>query len=162
MPSKSRLTPHEPTGGRTADVEIAVCGICRRKRQVAVVPPAAANPAGERIPRISRLMALAIKFDEMIARGEARDYADLARLGYVTRARVTQIMNLRHLAPEIQETILFQQEPRAQQISERSLRTIVSVDSWPEQRFLWRRLSRSFGEDEKSLPPVGCLRRGRK
>jgi hypothetical protein len=37
----------------------------------------------------------------MIERGEVRDYADLARLGYVTRARLTQIMNLLLLAPDI-------------------------------------------------------------
>ncbi len=59
------------------------------------------------IPRVTRLMALAIKFDGMIARGEVRDYADIARLGYVSRARVTQIMNLTNLAPDIQEEILF-------------------------------------------------------
>jgi hypothetical protein len=48
-------------------------------------------------------MALAIKFQDMIERGEVRDYADLARLGYVTRARITQIMNLLLLAPDLQE-----------------------------------------------------------
>src|ERR1017187_4734132 len=37
----------------------------------------------------------------MVDRGEVRDYADLAQLGYVTRARITQIMNLLHLAPDI-------------------------------------------------------------
>jgi hypothetical protein len=54
------------------------------------------------IPRISRLMALAIKFQEMVDRGEVNDYADLARLGYVTRARITQIMNLLNLSPDLQ------------------------------------------------------------
>ena len=50
------------------------------------------------LPRVTRLMALAIKFDGMIQRGEVHDFADLARLGYVTRARITQIMNLLTLA----------------------------------------------------------------
>ena len=59
------------------------------------------------IARISRLMALAIKFQDVVDRGEVTDYADLARLGHVTRARLTQIMNLLHLAPEIQEEILM-------------------------------------------------------
>jgi len=63
------------------------------------------------IPRISRLMALAIKFDGLVRHGEVRDYADLARLGYVTRARITQIMNLLNLAPDIQEEILFLPRP---------------------------------------------------
>src|SRR5437016_4923688 len=59
------------------------------------------------VPRITRLMALAIKIDDMVQRGELRDYADVARLGHVTRARVTQIMNLMNLAPDIQEHILL-------------------------------------------------------
>ena len=50
------------------------------------------------LPRVSKLMALAIRFDGLVQRGEVRDYADLARLGYVTRARITQIMNLLNLA----------------------------------------------------------------
>ncbi len=54
------------------------------------------------MPRISRLTALAIRFEGLVRRGDLRDYADLARLGCVTRARITQIMNLLHLAPDIQ------------------------------------------------------------
>lgn len=59
------------------------------------------------VPRVSKLMALAIRLEELVQRGEVRDYADLARLGYVTRARITQIMNLLNLAPDIQENLLF-------------------------------------------------------
>jgi len=58
------------------------------------------------IPRVSRLMALAIRFDGLIRAGKVRDYAELARVGRVTRARLTQIMNLLNLAPDIQEEIL--------------------------------------------------------
>ena len=53
------------------------------------------------------LTALAIRFEGLVRRGDVRDYADLARLGCVTRARITQIMNLLHLAPDIQEALLF-------------------------------------------------------
>lgn len=61
----------------------------------------------ERVPRISRLMALAIRFDELVRSGQVKDYAELARLGRVSRARITQIMNLVNLSPQIQEDILF-------------------------------------------------------
>ncbi len=50
---------------------------------------------------------------ELIREGVVTDYAELARLGHVTRARVTQIMNLLHLAPDIQETLLFLPAGRA-------------------------------------------------
>jgi hypothetical protein len=60
-----------------------------------------------RLPRIARLIALAIKFDGMLREGVVTDYADLARLGLVTRARMTQIMNLLNLALNIQKQIMF-------------------------------------------------------
>lgn len=94
------------------------------------------------VPRITRLMALAIKFIGIVRRGEVRDYADLARLGYVTRARITQIMNLLNLAPDIQEEILFL--PRTVKgrdpIRERDVRPIAAVPHWNHQRKMWARL----------------------
>jgi hypothetical protein len=89
-------------------------------------------------------MALAIKFDGIVRRGEVRDYADLARLGYVTRARITQIMNLLNLAPDIQEEILFL--PRTVKgrdpIRERDVRPIAAVPHWNRQRKMWAQLLR--------------------
>jgi hypothetical protein len=79
-------------------------------------------------------MALAIKFQEMIDRGEVKDYADLARLGFVTRARLTQIMNLTLLAPEIQEQILS-----GLPSNERSLRRVGCYPDWVSQRRIWSR-----------------------
>lgn len=94
------------------------------------------------IPRVTKLMALAIRFEGLIQRGEVRDYADLARLGYVTRARITQIMNLINLAPDIQEAVLFL--PRTVKgrdpIRERHLRPIAAVAQWNRQRKLWARI----------------------
>ena len=84
------------------------------------------------IPRLTRLMALAIKFQDMVDRGEVRDYADLARLGYVSRARLTQIMNLLLLAPDIQERVLFGIPSTGS--SERALRVVCADVYWPDQR----------------------------
>ena len=50
---------------------------------------------------------VAIRFERLIQAGAVADYAELARLGHVTRARITQIMNLRLLSPDIQERLLF-------------------------------------------------------
>ncbi len=52
-------------------------------------------------------MALAIRLDQLIRDGVVADQAELARLGHLTRARLTQIMNLLCLAPDLQEQILF-------------------------------------------------------
>jgi hypothetical protein len=87
-------------------------------------------PEPTTIPRLARLLALAIKFQAMVERGEVRDYADLARLGYVTRARLTQIMNLLLLAPDLQEQLLFS----VTTVEERRLRNVVKLVEWREQR----------------------------
>ena len=92
------------------------------------------------IPRISRLMALAIRFDRLIKAGEVADQAEIAHLGQVSRARVTQIMNLLHLAPDIQEEILFlpQTQRGRDPIREIMVRPIAAVLDWRKQRRMWK------------------------
>jgi hypothetical protein len=97
--------------------------------------------AAGQIPRITRLMALAIKFQEMVDRGEVRDYADIARLGYITRARLTQIMSLLLLAPDLQETVLFELGNGECHTSEKDLRRVVKLVLWDLQRDAWHRRS---------------------
>jgi hypothetical protein len=58
-----------------------------------------------RYPRAAQVLALALQFQEMIDSGEVRDYADLARLGCVSRERISQIMMLVWLAPDIRPWI---------------------------------------------------------
>ncbi len=95
-----------------------------------------------RVPRISKLMALAIRFDELLRNGDVEDFADLARLGHVTRARVTQIMNLLNLAPDIQEDLLFLPRVEAGRdvITEHHLRPICAMQDWRAQRSAWAAL----------------------
>src|ERR1035437_2654334 len=94
---------------------------------------------GASIPRIARLMALAIRFEGLVREGTIRDYAELARRGHVTRARMTQIMKLLDLAPDIQEQILFL--PPIRNLNERNLRRIVSTIDWREQRRMFQKLA---------------------
>src|SRR5688500_12958374 len=96
-------------------------------------PPAA--PAG-RVPKLSRLMALAIRFEILLARGEVSNMADLARFGHVSRARVTQIMNLLCLAPDLQERLLFLPlvERGRDPLKEWQVRPIAAEPSWAKQR----------------------------
>ncbi len=78
----------------------------------------------------------------MIRDGVVTDQAELSRLGHVSRARVTQIMNLLHLAPDIQEELLFLPliERGRDSILERHLRPIAAVPDWRKQRQMWREL----------------------
>lgn len=97
-----------------------------------------AVPTG-RVPRISRLMALAIHFDRMLRDGKVRDQSELARLAHVTQPRMTQIMNLNHLAPDIQEELLHLPAVAAgrNRIHERLLRNVAGQISWKSQRERW-------------------------
>jgi len=102
-----------------------------------------ALPSGNgRPPRITQVLALAIQFQDMINRGEARDYADLARLGCVTRERMSQIMELVWLAPDIQREILeFRSLSGARfPVSEVAVRKIAGLLSWQDQKVAWREL----------------------
>ncbi len=96
-----------------------------------------------RVPRISRLMALAIRFDRLIREGKVTDLSELARLAHVTQPRMTQIMNLNHLAPDIQEELLFL--PRVTNgrglVHERMLRPIAAEISLRCQQEVLREIS---------------------
>jgi hypothetical protein len=120
----------------TVDVEITIQRKQRSKAGQGERGPK--SDAVPRIPRITRLMALAIKFQDMVDSSEVRDYADLARLGFVTRARMTQIMNLLNLAPDIQEQLLV--GPALCDVRETHLRPLVKIPCWRDQRYQWSRI----------------------
>jgi len=99
------------------------------------------------IPRIARLVALAIHLEGLIREQTIPDYATVARRGRVTRARMSQIMKLLNLAPDLQEQILFM--PELPRLNERNLRPIVRRIDWHEQRRLFQELAkRSCGSQD--------------
>jgi len=115
----------------------------RRRLEEATEPKPTAPPP---LPRITRLMALAIKLDGLIASGAITDQAELARAGCITRARATQIMSLLYLAPDIQEAILDLppvtegRDP----VTERDVRPIAAELDWERQRAMWADLTPDF------------------
>jgi hypothetical protein len=92
--------------------------------------------------RIACLIALAYRFDALMKSGAVKDYAELARLGYVSRARITQIMNLLDLAPAIQVSILGVHPGNGpvKAITERRLRPILREVLWDRQMALFQEL----------------------
>jgi hypothetical protein len=123
----------------TRQIHFAVKG----HRKVAMPGPAPEppEPAG-RTPRASKLMALAIRFDELLRDGKVADQSELARLAHVTQPRMTQIMNLLHLAPDIQEEILHLPRVDAGRdpITERHLRAVTRFMNWEKQRKAWMKI----------------------
>jgi DNA invertase Pin-like site-specific DNA recombinase len=126
LPEKQSSTGQVRDRARTLAVEGATARIERSQ-----------EPA----PRITRLLALALKFERLIHQGVVKDYAELARLGQVSRARVTQIMNLLNLSVDIQEEILdwTASSSGRESIRETTIRALSSEVSWSRQRELWRK-----------------------
>ena len=126
------------------------------------VPRRQPKANGGRIPRVSRLMALAIRCEGLIASGVLRDYTELAVLGEVSKARATQLMNLLHLAPDIQEQLLFlpPETGARDRITEHHLRAVAAIVDWEEQRELFSSLCSAFSgagaPDQSSREQVSC------
>jgi hypothetical protein len=95
-----------------------------------------------RLPRVTQVLALAIHFEEMIRQGDAKDYAELARLASLCRERISQIMRLTYLAPDIQVELLYLPPTPTGRfpISETNMRSIANLLSWRDQREQWQRL----------------------
>lgn len=112
--------------------------------------------SSEEGPRISRLMALAIRFEDLIRSGEVEDHSALAALGHVTPVRISQIASLNNLAPDLQEALLFY-EPVAgdrEAIAERHVRAIALEPDWVKQREVWGML-----RAERAAATI-CIRNG--
>lgn len=115
---------------------------------------------GPRMLTLTKLMALVIRYDQLIRARHVKDRADLSQLAEVSQARVTQLMGLLLLAPDIQEEILAlpTTDQRVDPVSERDVRPIVAEPNWEKQRALWNRLVAArfqpANDLEASLPPA--------
>ncbi len=112
------------------------------------------EPQSERVPRISRMLALAIHLKGIIERKDLVNYAEIAELGHVSRPRVSQIMDLNYLAPDIQEEVLFLPEitKGRDPWQERRLRKISYELEWSRQREMWNEMVR----DAKKAINICC------
>ena len=107
-----------------------------KKKQAQKAKP----PIVGRTPRIAKLMALAIRFEGLIADGTVSDYSELAELAQVSRTRITQIMNLNLLAPELQETLLFlpQVQIGRDKLTLADLQSVALESNWGMKRKNWK------------------------
>jgi hypothetical protein len=121
-------------------VSFQTVGRCGRKALPAGTDQPSVPPG--RVPRVSRLMALALRLDELVRTGQVASYSALAALGQVTRARISQIVSLLHLAPDIQEAILFLPPTLRGRdaIILADLMPLAACIDWRKQRRLWRQL----------------------
>jgi hypothetical protein len=123
-------------------------------RQELVTVPAPEPPLREpgRVPRVARLAALAVRFEGLVRTGAISSYSEIAELGHVTRARISQVMALLNLAPDILESILHlpRTQTRRDAIHLRQLQPIAMTFDWGKQRRQWRDLCRQQGMAEQN------------
>lgn len=139
--------------GLVVEIEMHTRRVGRGGRKALVAGPAPADLPPGRVPRVSRLMALALSVERRVGAGEIACYADVARAGNVTRARVTQITNLVNLAPDIIEQVLHLPRTLAGRdpVLLKDLLPIATELDWRVQRLLWKDLLREAGVE----PTVG-------
>ena len=103
------------------------------------------SASSARVPRIARLLALAWHVEGLIRSGRLSSYAVAARLGHVSRARMSQIISLLNLAPDLQEHLLFLRRPTRgrQALTLRQVLTVAAALNWTEQRRRWRKHRRA-------------------
>jgi len=130
---RASVRGEHPNSSRSSTVE--------RQAGVAGPPP---------VPRIRRLMALALQMEQMMEEGTVKNYSELAHLGRVSTARITQVMNLLHLAPDIQEEILLRKQPH-DWLREPTVRKLSSIALWSKQRKYWQGLIAAASLQELDL-----------
>jgi hypothetical protein len=110
---------------------------CVRKghtKRFVETPPVVPEPV-RRPARVAIMLALAHKIQQAIDRGAVRDRAEVARRLGLTRARVTQLLNLTLLAPDVQERILFAESvDGVEPMGERAHRSRLRHLLWSRQR----------------------------
>ena len=111
-------------------------------RKVLEPGPEPIRPEPGRVPRVARLMALAIHLDGLLQDGTLASYREIAELGHVTKARASQIMALLGLAPDLQEAILdLPKTMRGRDpIAFREVLPIAITLDWKQQRRMWKSL----------------------
>ena len=112
----------------------------RRMRTLPAFPLEPTTAPIGRPPRIARLVALAHSLEEILQSGAMPDYRDLARRVQVAPTRISQIVILAYLAPDIQEYVLFLSAEYAGLITELQLRTIARELLWDRQRAMFAEL----------------------
>jgi hypothetical protein len=111
---------------------------------VSAIPPRRGKPKPPKepkTPRVVELLRKALEWQALLESGEVRNQAEIARREGLTRARVTQVMGMLRLAPEIQQHVLSLPDmARRPVITERALRPIAQIEDQADQRLAFATL----------------------
>ena len=89
-------------------------------------------------PRLRKSLLLAYQVEQIISEGRAKDFTQAARWLNITKARLSQIMNLLNLAPCIQDEILLNDSDKLRKITVQDILPITAESDWDRQISLWK------------------------
>jgi len=102
------------------------------------------------------MLALAHHLNTAIERGVVADQAAVARKLGLTRARITQLLDLTLLAPDLQLQVLeLEAVDGVEPLAERQLRAVMAAGTWPQQRAAWG--CRGRGRASSTLVDSGLM-----
>lgn len=116
-----------------------------RRVELRDAPPVGLEPRApvRRPAKVARMLALAHHLQRLIDDGQVSDRAALARKLGLTRARVTQLLDLLLLGPEVQIHVLnLENLNGSEPTTERALRGIAHLLDWSLQSKSWACLAR--------------------
>ncbi|MDP1826613.1 MAG: hypothetical protein Q8L48_25305 [Archangium sp.] len=135
------MTGKEPDEGQK---RIVLTGTLVRQRRKAVSfqtapPPTLPQPPPTRRPaHVARMLALAHHLQRAIDEGLVADRAAVARRLGMTRARVTQLLDLLLLAPDLQALVLqLEAVDGVEPLSEKTVGKVARIRPWGQQRREW-------------------------
>ena len=106
-----------------------------------------------RTPRVVELLRKAIEWQALLESGEAANQAEIAGREGITHARVTQVMGMLRLAPEIQAHVLSMPNMvRRPAITERALRPIAQIEERKEQLAAFSEILDTTAESLRTRP----------
>jgi hypothetical protein len=133
----SAPNPEEKTP--PSDRRVLVGALLRKSQRRVTASEALASPPVRRPAHVARMLALAHHLQRAIDRGLVPDRATVAKRLGLTRARVTQLLDLLLLAPDLQEQVLhLEAVDGVEPVSERVLRAVARAGTWAEQRAAWK------------------------
>jgi len=107
----------------------------------AIIPPPPKQEPARRPARVAQMLALAHQLQGALEGGEFKDQAALARQFGLTRGRITKLLDLTLLAPDIQEEVLFLEADNGREpLTEREIHAVTRHLNWAEQRRAWREM----------------------
>ena len=122
-----------------------------RKPLVRITPPPPKKEPRRRPARVAQMLALAHDVEGKLDRGEYEDQAEAARAFGFSRSKLTQLLDLTLLGPDIQEEILFLEAVDGKEpVTERALREVVRNLIWTEQRRAWKAIKHRSARRQRS------------